>query len=103
MGPDGHCCSLFPEHPGLHDNSAAVIPVRNSPKPPPERLSLSFAGLNAANEIWVVVSGGGKADAAARALTGADRDQIPVAGARGRERTLWLLDSDAAAGLPASA
>jgi 6-phosphogluconolactonase len=102
VGPDGHCCSLFPEHPGVYDDSASVIPVRNSPKPPPLRLSLSFDGLNAANEIWVVASGSGKADAAALALGGAGRVQVPVAGARGRFRTLWLLDREAAAKLPAS-
>jgi 6-phosphogluconolactonase len=100
IGPDGHCCSLFPEHPALFDQSATVIPVRDSPKPPPLRLSLSFDGLNAANEIWVVASGSGKADAAAKALGGADRVHVPSAGARGRQRTLWFLDQDAAAVLP---
>jgi 6-phosphogluconolactonase len=103
IGPDGHCCSLFPEHPSVYDDSASVIPVRNSPKPPPLRLSLSFDGLNTANEIWVVASGAGKAEAAAKALQGAARVQIPSAGARGRVRTLWLLDTDAAADLPPSA
>lgn len=102
MGPDGHCCSLFPGHPGLSDESSSVIPVRDSPKPPPSRLSLSFGGLNAANEIWVVVSGAGKADAAAQALGGADRGHVPVAGAHGRVRTLWFLDDAAAAKLPSS-
>jgi 6-phosphogluconolactonase len=102
IGPDGHCCSLFPEHPGVYDDSASVIPVRNSPKPPPLRLSLSFDGLNTANEIWVVASGSGKAEAAAKALQGAPRVQIPSAGAHGRVRTLWLLDGEAAADLPAS-
>jgi len=102
VGPDGHCCSLFPEHPGVYDDSATVIPVRNSPKPPPLRLSLSFDGLNAANEIWAVVSGAGKAKAVAMALGGAGRVQVPSAGARGRHRTLWLIDRDAAAELPPS-
>jgi 6-phosphogluconolactonase len=102
MGPDGHCCSLFPDHPSARDLSAPVIPVRDSPKPPPLRLSLSFDGLNCANEIWAVVSGAEKADAAARALGGAAREQVPSAGAQGRLRTLWLLDSDAAAHLPDS-
>jgi 6-phosphogluconolactonase len=101
LGPDGHCCSLFPDHPSASDTSASVIPVRNSPKPPPLRLSLSFDALNSANEIWVVASGSGKADAAAMALrSGAERVHVPAAGARGRLRTLWLLDSDAAAKLP---
>jgi 6-phosphogluconolactonase len=100
VGPDGHCASLFPQHPGVHDESASVIPVRNSPKPPPLRISLSFDGLNTAREIWVVASGEGKADAVARALGGADRVEVPSAGARGQLRTLWLIDTDAASKLP---
>jgi 6-phosphogluconolactonase len=97
VGPDGHCCSLFPNHPSASDTSSPVIAVRNSPKPPPRRISLSFDGLNAANEIWVVASGTGKADAVARALApGADRVSVPSAGARGRHRTLWLIDEEAA-------
>jgi 6-phosphogluconolactonase len=100
IGPDGHCCSLFPDHPSARDLSAPVIPVRNSPKPPPLRMSLSFDALNTANEIWMVASGNGKADAVAAALApDAEREHVPAAGARGRERTLWLLDSDAAAKL----
>ena len=100
VGPDGHCASLFPEHPGVHDDSNTVIAVRNSPKPPPNRLSLSFDGLNAAREIWVVASGEAKAQAVALALGGAGRTQIPSAGARGTVRTLWLVDRGAASKLP---
>jgi 6-phosphogluconolactonase len=100
VGPDGHCASLFPEHPSAYDESGPVIAVRNSPKPPPLRISLSFAGLAAANEIWFVVSGSGKAEAVALALSGAGRVQVPSAGPRGRFRTLWLVDHDAAAQLP---
>jgi 6-phosphogluconolactonase len=100
VGPDGHCCSLFPDHPSASDLSASVIPVRDSPKPPPRRLSLSFDGLNMAEEIWAVVSGSGKADAVAAALApDVDRTHVPSGGARGRARTLWLLDQDAAARL----
>ncbi|HEX8303849.1 MAG TPA: 6-phosphogluconolactonase, partial [Jatrophihabitans sp.] len=100
VGPDGHCASLFPEHPSAYDESGPVIAVRNSPKPPPLRISLSFAGLAAANEIWFVVSGAGKAQAVALALSGAGRVQVPSAGPRGRFRTLWLVDREAASGLP---
>ena len=100
VGPDGHCASLFPEHPSAYDESGPVIAVRNSPKPPPLRISLSFAGLAAANEIWFVASGTGKAQAVALALSGAGRVQVPSAGPRGRFRTLWLVDRDAASGLP---
>ncbi len=99
IGPDGHCCSLFPRHPGLEDD-ASILAVRDSPKPPPLRLSFSFGTLNAADEVWAVVSGSGKATAVARALGGADRVQVPSAGAWGRRRTVWLLDREAAAELP---
>ncbi len=100
VGPDGHCASLFPEHPSAYDESGPVIAVRNSPKPPPLRISLSFAGLAAANEIWFVASGAGKARAVALALSGAGRVQVPAAGPHGRLRTLWLVDREAADGLP---
>ena len=99
VGPDGHCCSLFPEHPGLQVTGRSVIAVRNSPKPPPLRISLTFEGLNSSEQIWVVASGSGKADAVAAALGGADRVHTPSAGARGRTRTIWFLDADAAAKL----
>ena len=60
-----------------------------------------FDALNTADEIWVVASGDGKADAAAAALgADADRAHVPVGGALGRKRTVWLLDADAASKLP---
>ncbi len=100
IGPDGHCASLFPEHPGVYEQDAAVIAVHNSPKPPPTRLSLTFRALDAANEVWFIASGSSKAQAVAMAHSGAGRVQVPSAGPRGRHRTLWLLDRDAAAKLP---
>jgi 6-phosphogluconolactonase len=100
VGPDGHCASLFPGHPGTRVTDTSVIAVRDSPKPPPVRISLTFPALDAAKEIWFVASGAGKAEAVARALSGADRVEVPSAGPRGRHRTLWLIDEDAAAELP---
>jgi 6-phosphogluconolactonase len=102
VGPDGHCASLFPEHPGVYEQDAAVIGVRNSPKPPPLRTSLTFRSLDAAGEVWFVASGEGKANAVAMAFSGAGRIQVPAAGPRGRHRTLWLIDRAAAARLPAN-
>ncbi|MDQ2796926.1 MAG: 6-phosphogluconolactonase [Actinomycetota bacterium] len=100
IGPDGHCASLFPDQAGPRVLDRAVIAVHNSPKPPPDRLSLTFPSLNAANEIWFVASGDGKADAVAAALSGdADGVHVPSAGPRGRDHTLWLLDPEAAATL----
>jgi 6-phosphogluconolactonase len=101
VGPDGHCASLFPGHPGTRVLDTSVIAVHDSPKPPPTRMSLTFPALDAAKEIWFVVSGSGKADAVARALSGAPREEVPSAGPRGRNRTLWLLDQEAAGKLSA--
>jgi 6-phosphogluconolactonase len=102
MGPDGHCASLFPGHPATQETKAAVVAVDNSPKPPPTRISFTFRALDAANEVWFIASGPSKAHAVAMALAGADRVQVPAAGPRGRYRTLWLIDQDAAAELPPS-
>jgi 6-phosphogluconolactonase len=100
MGPDGHVASLFPEHPGVYEEEPSVIAVHNSPKPPPDRLSFTFRTIQAAREVWVVAAGGEKAAAAHMALSGGGRVQVPAAGARGRARTLWLLDRACAADLP---
>ncbi|PKQ17580.1 MAG: 6-phosphogluconolactonase [Actinobacteria bacterium HGW-Actinobacteria-8] len=94
MGPDGHVASLFPDHPvfaAAHDVDA--VPVHDSPKPPPTRVSLTLASINRAREVWVVAAGAPKADAVARGIAG-DR-ALPVAAVAGTERTLWLLDAAA--------
>jgi 6-phosphogluconolactonase len=101
MGPDGHVASLFPEHPALYDERA-VTGVRGAPKPPPTRLSMTFPTLLSAREVWFLVSGADKAQAVRLALSGAGRMQVPAAGVHGRQRTLWLLDKDAAAEVPAA-
>jgi len=100
MGPDGHIASLFPEHPGVYETGPSAIAVHNSPKPPPNRISLTFRVIQSAREVWVIASGAEKAKVAALALTGAGQVQIPAAGARGTEATLWLLDRECAAELP---
>lgn len=100
MGPEGHLASIFPRSPAVHDERP-VIAVRNCPKPPPTRVSLGFPAINAADEVWLVVAGAEKAPALARALGGADPDELPAAGVRGRRATRWLLDAAAAGKLPA--
>jgi 6-phosphogluconolactonase len=100
IGPEGHVASIFPDSPAAHA-TGTVVAVRNSPKPPPTRLSLTFSALQAAREVWILASGEEKADAVAGALSGVSEDKLPAAGARGRERTLFLIDQAAAAKLPA--
>ncbi len=99
IGPEGHVASLFPGMPALYDERS-VVAVRNSPKPPPTRLSLTLPSINAAQEVWILASGKEKAGAVALALSGTGPVQVPAAGAHGRQRTLFLLDSDAAEQLP---
>jgi 6-phosphogluconolactonase len=101
VGPDGHVASLFPEHPALYEERA-VTAVHGAPKPPPTRLSMTFPTLLSAREVWFLVSGADKAQAVRLALSGAGRMQVPAAGVGGRQRTLWLLDRDAAREVPAS-
>jgi 6-phosphogluconolactonase len=99
VGPDAHVASLFPESPALYDERT-VVGVRGAPKPPPNRVSMTLRAINSANEIWLLVAGAEKAGAVALALGGGGGVQVPAAGVRGRRRTLWLLDTDAAAKLP---
>ena len=100
MGPDGHIASLFPGHPLTTVTDLTVASLDDSPKPPPQRLTLTFPVLQSARETWLIAAGPEKAEALARALRpGTDRGAIPAAGARGTRRTLALIDRDAASQL----
>ena len=101
VGPDGHIASLFPERADLVDAPGTVVAVRNSPKPPPERLSLTLAAINSAERVWLALAGADKASALGLALAGAGRYQVPVAAAEGRRKTVFFVDEKAAAEVPA--
>jgi 6-phosphogluconolactonase len=77
MGPDGHTASLFPGHPALDVRQAPCVAVRDAPKPPPERVTLTLPILRRARFTLLLVTGAEKADALARARAG-DRS-LPVA------------------------
>lgn len=84
LGEDGHTASLFPGHPELEATGWAVA-VRNSPKPPPERVSLTLPALRGARLVMFLATGAGKADAVAKARRG----EVPsgmIANAK------WLID-----------
>ncbi|MBT2597194.1 6-phosphogluconolactonase [Arthrobacter sp. ISL-72] len=100
VGPDAHVASLFPEQAGIREKELTVVGVRNSPKPPPERISLTLPAINTASEVWMVVAGEDKAGAVGLALAGANPVQVPAAGPRGRSQTLWLIDENAASRVP---
>ncbi len=102
VGPDGHIASLFPERGGIKEEQKTVISVRNSPKPPPERLSLTLPVINSSERIWLVLAGADKASALGLSLADASAFEVPAAGVRGRRRTLFFVDQDAAAEVPES-
>jgi 6-phosphogluconolactonase len=88
VGEDGHTASLFPGHPALRA-PGLVVGIRDSPKPPPERVTLTLSVLQSARSVIILATGAGKADAVARAK----RHEVPsgmIAGAR------WLIDRAAA-------
>jgi 6-phosphogluconolactonase len=100
MGPDGHVASLFPERGGIRDTQHTVISVRNSPKPPPERISLTLPVINSCARVWIVVAGVDKASALGLTLAGASLNEVPAAGVEGRRKTLFFVDAEAAAEVP---
>jgi 6-phosphogluconolactonase len=95
MGPDGHTASLFPGHPQLYADGVAV-PIRDSPKPPPERVTLTLGKLNEARRIVLLVTGGEKAPVLARVLAAPD-DALP-ASLLARDRLEVIADSAALGG-----
>ena len=99
VGPDGHVASLFPGHPALDARDAIAVGVRDSPKLPPERVTLTFEALNHARAVWFLVSGDEKAEAVASALGGADVHATPAAGVTGEDETIWFLDRSSASRL----
>lgn len=101
VGPDTHVASLFPGLSGVREKDRPVIAVRESPKPPPTRISLTLPAIRAARQVWLLAAGEDKAEAVRTALAGEDPERAPASAARGAERTLWLLDTAAASRLPA--
>lgn len=103
VGPDGHIASLFPHHPAQRSAGVAAVAVHDSPKPPPDRVSLTFDCLQRSRQVWFLVAGEDKAQAVADALApDADRWDVPASGVRGAEATVWLLDAEAASRLGAA-
>ena len=97
MGPDGHICSLFPARVDM-DEASPILAIRNSPKPPPERITVSMPIMRACGEVWLTTAGSAKADALGRAFAGASPLDIPVAGILAPTTRVYL-DKAAAASI----
>ncbi len=88
VGEDGHVASLFPGHP-LLSATGLTAGIRDSPKPPPERVTLTLEAIRDAGRVLIIATGAGKAGAVALAKRG----EVPsgmIPGAR------WLIDRAAA-------
>lgn len=100
VGPDGHIASLFPDRPEILLTEPSVVGVRDSPKPPPERVTMTRPVINSSKRVWMVIAGADKASALGLALAGASYASVPAAGAKGRKRTVFFVDQAAAADVP---
>jgi 6-phosphogluconolactonase len=100
VGPDGHIASLFPDRNEILIADQATVAVRDSPKPPPERVSMTRPVINSSQRVWMVLSGADKASALGLALAGASYASVPAAGAKGRRRTIFFVDDAAASQVP---
>ncbi|AGF72532.1 6-phosphogluconolactonase [Corynebacterium halotolerans] len=96
MGPEGHINTLFPHHEATAETGRLVVPVYDSPKPPPERVTLTLPAVARARHVWLLVTGEGKAEAAGHVAHGADPADWPAAGARGSGETVLFVSEDAA-------
>ncbi|GAA1822525.1 6-phosphogluconolactonase [Planosporangium flavigriseum] len=99
VGEEGHVASVFPDSPAVHEERRMVVAVRDCPKPPPTRISLTLPTIRRSDQVWLITTGAAKAEAVAAAVCGADQRSLPAAGARGLDCTLWFVDAEAARGL----
>ena len=102
LGEDGHTASLFPGSPILRDFRHAIATTQ-SPKDPPNRLTMTLAAINRASVVLFLTTGSSKAEVVRAILdpkTQAER-QFPASLVKPEEgRLVWFLDQAAAAELP---
>jgi 6-phosphogluconolactonase len=77
MGEDGHVASLFPGEPDVLISDRAIYrAIKNSPKPPPNRVTLGYAAIAMARQVWVLVSGSGKEATLSESLSSGGRTPL---------------------------
>ena len=76
MGEDGHVASLFPGSQDTGHPGDEVYRLVTAPKPPPQRITISYSTIGVAREVWVLASGGGKEQALRRSMS--NRVETPL-------------------------
>ncbi|KAI1725948.1 glucosamine-6-phosphate isomerases/6-phosphogluconolactonase domain-containing protein [Ditylenchus destructor] len=94
LGPDGHTCSLFPGHSLLQETKRWIVPIEDSPKPPPRRVTVTLPVLNAAKNVAFLVTGESKAKVVKEIVEDANKTYPPSL--IEREEIHWFLDKSAA-------
>jgi len=100
-GPDGHTCSLFPDHEVLREADSWVAPISDSPKPPPKRITLTLPVITHGLRIAVVATGEGKREVLRKIFDTEEGRSLPcgLVNVRGAEKVSWFTDSKAVDGV----
>ncbi|KAK4552221.1 suppressor of los1-1 [Recurvomyces mirabilis] len=100
-GPDGHTCSLFPDHPLLRESDAWVLSIADSPKPPPKRITLSLPVVVHGAKIGFVATGGGKKEILKKIFETEEGSKLPcgLVNEGAGEKVSWFCDQAATEGV----
>ncbi|KAH0838605.1 hypothetical protein J3R83DRAFT_6927 [Lanmaoa asiatica] len=99
VGPDGHTCSLFPDHELLTESDRWVAYLEDSPKPPPKRITFTFPVLNHASRLAFVATGESKADVLSLILDKPEELRLPASRVKLAHpgHVYWFVDDAASA------
>jgi 6-phosphogluconolactonase len=100
-GPDGHTCSLFPNHELLQEKDAWVAPISDSPKPPPKRITFTLPVVTHALNIAFVATGSGKKETLKRLFDTEEGKHLPsgLINVQAGSKVSWFTDYSATAGV----
>jgi 6-phosphogluconolactonase len=100
-GPDGHTCSLFPQHELLREADAWVVPIFDSPKPPPQRITLTLPVITHGLRIAFVATGESKRSIMKEIFDSEEGQGLPcgLVNDGGGERVSWFTDQSAVTGI----